>query len=308
MKDEVFEKTLQFVLQKEGGYVNDPHDLGGETNKGITHQTYNSYRKSKNLPIQSVKYISDDEVKDIYYNNYYKASGADQISDPQLSAYTFDTAVNMGVSRAKTFLKNSNGNPEIFEKLRRDKYEEFVKAKPDQKKYLQGWNNRVNDLKEFSIKNFSKNASDETLTLQGGIEKTNYIDFFKNNFIKKITGQAAPIDNTSQPFTRQQIGAMTPDEFTKNEPQIMQQLQMGQIKSQAPDFSAVKNSGRIFTREDIGNMSPDEYTQNEPQIMQQLKSVGIPANKQIQTNPNVVFVQPYTRADGTEVKGYYKAK
>ena len=60
---------------------------------------------------------------------------------------------------------------------------------------------------------------------------------------------------------------MTPDEFTKNEPQIMQQLQMGQIKSQAPDFSAVKNSGRIFTREDIGNMSTDEYKQNEPQIM-----------------------------------------
>lgn len=55
-------------------------------------------------------------------------------------------------------------------------------------------------------------------------------------------------------------------------------------------------------------MSTDEYTQNEPQIMQQLKSVGIPANQQIQTNPNVVFVQPYTRADGTEVKGYYKAK
>ena len=51
----------------------------GETNKGITHNTYNSYRRSKGLPIRSVKYITNDEVRDIYYNNYFKASGADRI-------------------------------------------------------------------------------------------------------------------------------------------------------------------------------------------------------------------------------------
>ncbi len=95
MYDSNFEKMLKFVLQREGGYVNDPNDLGGETNKGITHTTYNSYRRSKGLPIQSVKYITDSEVRDIYYNNYYKASGADKISNPTLAAYVFDTAVNM---------------------------------------------------------------------------------------------------------------------------------------------------------------------------------------------------------------------
>ena len=62
MTTEDFEKMLKFVLQREGGYVNDPHDLGGETNKGITHNTYNSYRKSKGLQTRSVKYITDDEV------------------------------------------------------------------------------------------------------------------------------------------------------------------------------------------------------------------------------------------------------
>ena len=44
MYDSNFEKMLKFVLQREGGYVNDPNDLGGETNKGITHTTYNSYQ------------------------------------------------------------------------------------------------------------------------------------------------------------------------------------------------------------------------------------------------------------------------
>ena len=33
-KDELFEKMLQFVLEREGGYSNNPADLGGETNKG----------------------------------------------------------------------------------------------------------------------------------------------------------------------------------------------------------------------------------------------------------------------------------
>lgn len=161
MSNDNFKKTLKFVLQREGGYVNDPTDLGGETNKGITYRTYNAYRKSKGLKPQSVKHITDSEVEDIYYNNYYKASGADKISDPKLSAYVFDTAVNMGVSRAKTFLSESNGNADKFEQLRRAKYDEFVQAKPSQKKYLQGWNNRVTELKNFSNKSFPDSNSKE---------------------------------------------------------------------------------------------------------------------------------------------------
>lgn len=42
MNEQNFDKMLKFILQHEGGYVNDPHDLGGETNKGITHNTYSS--------------------------------------------------------------------------------------------------------------------------------------------------------------------------------------------------------------------------------------------------------------------------
>ena len=37
------------------------------------------------------------EAEDIYYNNYYKASGADKIENPRLALYVFDTAVNMGL-------------------------------------------------------------------------------------------------------------------------------------------------------------------------------------------------------------------
>ncbi|MCQ2740432.1 MAG: hypothetical protein MJ237_09465 [bacterium] len=105
--DKEYSQMLKFVLAREGGYSNNKDDLGGETNKGITHTTYDSYRRSKGLPTQSVKYITEDEMQEIYYNNYYKASGADKIDNPRLSMYVFDTAVNMGVSVAKDLYKKA---------------------------------------------------------------------------------------------------------------------------------------------------------------------------------------------------------
>ena len=44
--DQYFETMLNFVLLREGGYVNGPDDPGGETNHGITHEVYDSYRRS----------------------------------------------------------------------------------------------------------------------------------------------------------------------------------------------------------------------------------------------------------------------
>lgn len=39
-------KMLDFILNMEGGYVNNSFDKGGETNKGITKITYDNYIKS----------------------------------------------------------------------------------------------------------------------------------------------------------------------------------------------------------------------------------------------------------------------
>ena len=109
---------IDFVLLKEGGYVNDIDDKGGETNKGITHTTYDFYRKSKGLPTRNVRFITDEEVHDIYYNEYYKASGADKIDDPRLAMFVFDTAINHGLSTAKLLLKRSGGNLDKFIEVR----------------------------------------------------------------------------------------------------------------------------------------------------------------------------------------------
>ena len=288
--DKNFDKMLQFVLKREGGYINDPNDLGGETNKGITYRTYNAYRKSKNLPVRSIKYITDSEIRDIYYNNYYKAVGADKIKNPKLAAVMFDTAVNMGVSRAKTFLQESNGNTDKFIQLRRAKYEEFVKSKPSQKKFLQGWNNRVNELNSFigtledSLNDNSKFTNDNinpsnsfNKVLYGGItyeqpsEEANYVTQINNMYQELMNEQS----NENMLYTREQIGKMSSDEYLQNEPMIMEQLRVQGIPSekqinQQNELSGFVNqisgNSNIFTREEIKNMSTDEYLKNEKAI------------------------------------------
>ena len=149
MEDKKFRKALDFVLLSEGGYVNHPADSGGETNFGITKAVYDMYRKSKNLPQRSVKNITSEEIEEIYYKKYYQASGADKIADEVLALIHFDTAVNMGVSRAGSFLTLSQGNRDKYLKLRRDKYIEFARVNSSQKVFLNGWLNRLGRLEKY---------------------------------------------------------------------------------------------------------------------------------------------------------------
>ena len=188
-KDEYFEKMLQFVLAREGGYVNNPADIGGETNKGITHGTYDSYRRSKGLPSQSVKNISDDEVRDIYYNNYYKSSGADKLDNPQLGLYVFDTAVNMGVGTAKSLLKESGENLETFEKLRRNKYQAYANSKESQKQFLKGWNNRVDHVNDYAKNNSpSSRARPFDLAVEMDVDQDgNVMNYYNKDDVNQMT-------------------------------------------------------------------------------------------------------------------------
>lgn len=65
---------------------------------------------------------------------------------------------------------------------------------------------------------------------------------------------------------------------------------------------------KIFTREDIAQMTTDEYTKYEKDINSQLNSVGIPTKAELSSSSGTVFVNGYTRDDGTEVKSYYRSK
>jgi lysozyme family protein len=167
--DPKFTAALPHILRYEGGYVNDPNDHGGATNKGVTQKVYDNFRKTNKLLVQSVKSITQAEVEAIYFAGYWKAAHCHELPPP-VDLAVFDTAVNMGVSRAVKFLQEAlnipadgafgpqslaavqaHPNPqalavEVVAK-RRAFYWRLAQDNT-QKKFLKGWLNRVHDLEQ----------------------------------------------------------------------------------------------------------------------------------------------------------------
>lgn len=154
-----YPQALSFVLRWEGGYVNDPDDPGGATNKGVTQKTYDAYRRKQGLALRPVQQITDVEVGDIYKTGYWDTVGGDRQPWP-LSLVLFDTGVNMGPGRALEFLSQakktldtdpSNDGLELARRvidLRVNRYYALVQRNPRLRKFLKGWLNRARELKQ----------------------------------------------------------------------------------------------------------------------------------------------------------------
>ena len=104
-----FTAALPFVLRWEGGFVDDPDDHGGRTNKGVTQKVFSAWRANQGMAQQDVKQISDQEVASIYFNNYWLTAKCDALRS-KLDLAAFDTAVNMGPNRAIKILQQAVGS------------------------------------------------------------------------------------------------------------------------------------------------------------------------------------------------------
>lgn len=105
-------RIYAFIRKWEGGFVDHPSDPGGATNKGITIGTFIRWRTGRGLPtptVDDLRNITDAEAEQIFFEWYYKASGADRLPWP-LNLAQADTAVNAGVGRAQEMLAKSNGD------------------------------------------------------------------------------------------------------------------------------------------------------------------------------------------------------
>ena len=134
-----FEAALEKTLKYEGGYVKD--DAGkGESNFGIN--------KSAN-PDVDVKNLTKEKARELYKKRYWDAIGGDALAakDPALATIAFDTAVNMGVSKASQLIAQSKGDPSAMLSMRQQHYDNLIKENP--KKFApfeKGWKDRVADL------------------------------------------------------------------------------------------------------------------------------------------------------------------
>ncbi len=103
-----FDTALSAVLAHEGGFVDNPHDNGGVTNRGITQAVYDDWRHSHSLHSDPVKSISDAEVLAIYKTRYWDPIKGDDLPSG-VDYAAFDFGVNSGTGRAVRYLQKAVG-------------------------------------------------------------------------------------------------------------------------------------------------------------------------------------------------------
>ena len=157
-RKELIEKLAKHLEMAEGkGTSTVKGDRGGTTNTGVTHGTYDTYRAAHNLPKQHVSKMTREEYYDII-NWFWEKSGASKISDPVLAFYVFAMDWGSGFGHGKKMLAKAGNNPDKFEQLRIQFYDNIVKNDPSQKKFQDGWHNRVARDKKFAYATFTQQA------------------------------------------------------------------------------------------------------------------------------------------------------
>lgn len=156
----MFEKYLKIILVLEGGYVNNKNDSGGSTNCGITQVTFNNYLNKLKMKYRSVKFIRPEEIRNIYFANYWQGSNSDELCDKgfiKTALVHFDFAVNSGCGKAITYLNklhstdfsssiNDDQKASEYLELREDFYYKIAVGK--NRVFLKGWLHRLNYIKE----------------------------------------------------------------------------------------------------------------------------------------------------------------
>jgi len=171
MRSETFKKAVAVIFRKEGGYVNNPRDNGGMTNKGITYKTLARWRgvAPQTISERDMRGLSRQEAEDIYYARYWQACRCDDLPDG-LDLLIFDFAVNSGPARAAKFLQAavrqtrdgiiggmtlravSRANiPDVISKITADRIA-WLKKHEDWDEFGNGWTKRFRQIERKALK------------------------------------------------------------------------------------------------------------------------------------------------------------
>jgi len=155
-----FEQAIEHILDKEGGYVNNPKDSGGETKFGISKRSY---------PKLNIKDLTRQQAIEIYRRDFWQKIRADELPE-RIRLHVFDFAVNAGVTTAiktlqgcigintdgiigrNTILMCKDVTPWNYAVSRTMHYVNLVKKRPKDIVFLAGWLHRNLDITELSVK------------------------------------------------------------------------------------------------------------------------------------------------------------
>ena len=166
------ELLLPYILRWEGGYVNDPHDRGGATNKGVTIATWRRVGYDKNgdgnIDVADLKSISNEDLLHrVLKPHYWDRWQADKITNQSVAnilvdwvwgsgAYGIRIPQRMlgvtidGIVGTQTLAAIEACEPhslfDAIKKERREFLHRIVHNDPTQRRFLRGWLNRLDDL------------------------------------------------------------------------------------------------------------------------------------------------------------------
>lgn len=154
-----FQQALRKTLAHEGGYVNDPHDPGGETNMGISKRSY---------PNENIRGMTHARAAQIYKRDYWDAVRGDDLP-AGLDVMAFDGAVNSGVSRGAKWVQSAVGaqadgkiGPATLLRASKVDTRQAIKAAANNRmqflrglstwpRYKNGWTTRVEDMRNMAL-------------------------------------------------------------------------------------------------------------------------------------------------------------
>lgn len=87
--------AIDYVLQNEGGFVDDPFDDGGPTNMGVTQHTLSVFRGAP-ASVGDVKALSLLQAESIYLWMYFKPMGLESVHSEAMQACLLDAGVLYG--------------------------------------------------------------------------------------------------------------------------------------------------------------------------------------------------------------------
>ena len=176
---ENFSRSYAAALKEEGGFSNHPKDPGGATMRGVTQRVYDAYRINKGEYKQTVRKISDAEVRDIFKRQYWDAVKADELP-AGVDYAVFDFAINSGPSRAVKELQRIVGetqdgvighrtiaaaarhpDKQVLIDAYQDRRRAFVRSLITHSTFGKGWEariKRVRDLAKQMARGQSKDA------------------------------------------------------------------------------------------------------------------------------------------------------
>lgn len=165
-------KLAPFILKWEGDFVNDPLDLGGATNKGVTLSTWKQVGYDKTgdgiIDVEDLKLLTDKEViEKVLKPHYWDRWKGDKINSQSVAnilvdwvwasgAYGIRIPQRMlgvkvdGIVGPKTLEALNSRNPKkFFQELKQERHDyitRIVRNRPQNKRFEVGWRNRLNDI------------------------------------------------------------------------------------------------------------------------------------------------------------------